>query len=277
MSLYIASLKNFNKRSFDLIICKKDELDLFKQNQNDVISDLRQKINKKYRKHTLILKDISSLSSILIFIKQHRFSSVAIFIDDLTKDLLNIISKFIEESELSIGLFTKNESLIEENKYLLEEYCVFVSGNKKKTIHPEREFFDVKFAMAVNDLYNDIYEGSVCGAIELPKAGNDKYKIDESFLDKLFKYLNKSKKTNVEVYKKGGISKQVFSKIISGKIEKPTQETIYCLIIGMELNIDDALDLLNSCGFTFSKSSRRDQIVKTFIENEEYDLDEIKY
>ncbi len=96
--------------------------------------------------------------------------------------------------------------------------------------------------------------------------------LDKSFKEKLINYINRSGKTNSDIYLHSGITKQVFSKIMSSDTYEPKKSTIFCLIIGLELNIDDALDLLNAAGYTLSKSITMDQVIKNCIECKRYDI-----
>ena len=96
--------------------------------------------------------------------------------------------------------------------------------------------------------------------------------VDKSFKEKLINYINRSGKTNSEIYLCSGITKQVFSKIISNDTYQPKKSTIFCLIIGLELNLDDALDLLNAAGYTLSNSIIMDQVIKNCIERKRYDI-----
>ena len=45
--------------------------------------------------------------------------------------------------------------------------------------------------------------------------------------------------------------------------------------IGLQLNMDDAKQLLGSAGYAFSKGSRHDLIVQFFIEHKNYDMNEL--
>ena len=47
------------------------------------------------------------------------------------------------------------------------------------------------------------------------------------------------------------------------------------MCIGLKLNIDDTLDLLAKAGYTLSNSIKRDLVVRYFIENEIYNVDEM--
>lgn len=99
--------------------------------------------------------------------------------------------------------------------------------------------------------------------------------LDESFHERLIRYISKSKKTNAQIYQDGGLTRQVFSKIISSDLYCPKKNTIVCLIIGLELDLDDAVTLLESAGYTLSSSILFDSIIKDFLGEGNYNLDEI--
>lgn len=99
--------------------------------------------------------------------------------------------------------------------------------------------------------------------------------LEESFHEKLLRYLSKSSKSNAQIYQDGGLTRQVFSKIISSDLYCPKKNTIICLIIGLELDLDDALTLLESAGYTLSPSILFDSIIKDYLGEGCYNLDEI--
>ena len=105
----------------------------------------------------------------------------------------------------------------------------------------------------------------------------DDLELDIDFKSKLISLMNKTHMTNAEIYKAAGITRQVFSKIISFKDYLPKKETILCLIIGMKLCLDDAIDLLDTAGYSLSDSLKVDKIVKNHILENNYDLDDINY
>ena len=104
------------------------------------------------------------------------------------------------------------------------------------------------------------------------KADKTGLVLEESFNTRLIRLLIESGKSNVEVYEKGGISRQVFSKVISTKDMIPKKDTVICLIIGMELNYIDATSLLESAGYALSKSIVFDAVVMKYLKREEFDL-----
>ena len=88
----------------------------------------------------------------------------------------------------------------------------------------------------------------------------------ETFQDRLYRYLEKSGKSDVEVYKGANMSKQTFSKIRQpGHI--PKKRTILCLAISMGLGLDETRDLLESAGMAFSPSDKTDLVVQYCITN----------
>ena len=76
----------------------------------------------------------------------------------------------------------------------------------------------------------------------------------------------------VEVYTKAGVDRKLFSKM-RRKEYRPKATTLYAFIIVLQLNLDDAVDLLASAGYAFSSASKLDLAVKFFIEEGISDLD----
>ena len=99
--------------------------------------------------------------------------------------------------------------------------------------------------------------------------------ISDSWQESLFSIIDSKFLDEVEVYKRGGLTKQTFSKIRSNSEYHPDKDTAIRLCIGLKLNIDEALDLLGKAGYTLSPSIERDLIIRYFIENKEYDIYEM--
>lgn len=94
----------------------------------------------------------------------------------------------------------------------------------------------------------------------------------KSFQDKLFEMMREKNLDEVEVYKKGNISRQLFSKIKSEKDYHPAKNTIFSLAIGMELSISETSELLEKAGYSFSSAIKSDLIIQFFMGNKNYNI-----
>ena len=77
---------------------------------------------------------------------------------------------------------------------------------------------------------------------------------------------------NATIYKKAGIDKKFFSKIISNKDYVPKKHTVMALGLALELPLVEYEAFLASAGYAFMPSSRFDMIIKYCVVNEIYNL-----
>lgn len=123
------------------------------------------------------------------------------------------------------------------------------------------EFEVNNYAMSVNYEFPNLSE--------LTKNG------EETFQETVFKYIDQRGYKDPDVYKRGGISKQTFSRIRCDVNYQPKKDTAIQICIGLRLNIDESNDLLNKAGYSLSKAIKRDVAIKYFLENRKHDIDYI--
>lgn len=73
-------------------------------------------------------------------------------------------------------------------------------------------------------------------------------------------------------YKRAGISRQVYSHLISKSPGKVSKETALRIALGLQLSYAEAVDLLASAGFAFSDSRELDVVFAYCLKHEIYSL-----
>ena len=96
---------------------------------------------------------------------------------------------------------------------------------------------------------------------------------EPSFRERLFGFIDGKGLTDPEVYRKAGIDRRLFSRIRSQAGYRPSKRTALALAFALELDEQQADQLLMSAGYAFSFSDKEDLIVLYFIREGIYDLD----
>ena len=96
--------------------------------------------------------------------------------------------------------------------------------------------------------------------------------LDAPFSTLLMELIDARGMSDVEVYKRAGMSRQLFSKIRSSHDYRPAKKTVLALAVALKLSLEETAHLLERAGFALSHSSKADVIVEYFIVNEVYDV-----
>lgn len=99
--------------------------------------------------------------------------------------------------------------------------------------------------------------------------------IEETWQETVLRLIDEKGLKDSYVYKKSNISKQTFSKIRSNVNYQPNKDTAIQICFGLELDIDNSLDLLGKAGYTLSRGIYRDLVIIYFIENKLYNIDRL--
>ncbi|MCA1055720.1 hypothetical protein LCM10_12050 [Rossellomorea aquimaris] len=88
----------------------------------------------------------------------------------------------------------------------------------------------------------------------------------------LFQFIDEKGVNDSAVYKKAGLDRRHFSKIRSNPDYHPKKPTLISLALALELDRDDAEDLLNTAGYSLSESETFDLIIQFCLNKKIYDL-----
>ncbi len=168
---------------------------------------------------------------------------------------------------LSGRIFTDVRSYIDEADVRVRSFP-YQSRGRRSDSSPER------------------YADRICGSLpeQSPerRGGLDEKDLDdflkergETFQQKLFHMIDHKHMDDREVYKRSNIDRKLFSKIKSNVGYNPSKRTVLAFAIGMELNLDETVDLLKSAGLAFTPASKFDLIIEYCITHKFYDILEI--
>lgn len=209
-------------------------------------------------------EDIVSIAFPLISAGGKGFPKALAF--DTAKQTLETC--LLKHPDLDVSLVVYEDEMYEVAKSYIESAQAYVKKNFKPEasynfMQPERTPNRIK-RIDANYSKEMIIEDKIFDVEDL--------EVSESFSRTLHLWLEKKGMKDSDLYKKIYMSKQTFNKIINGKTEKPNQKTILLLAFGLKLNLDETLDFMEVVGYTFSKSSQFDLIVKYFIQDKNFNL-----
>lgn len=119
-----------------------------------------------------------------------------------------------------------------------------------------------------------IHPRNVPSDYELITIGDKEFIIPkgdgETFTTVLLHFVDVSGKSDSEIYKAAGISRQLFSKIRSAGSYHPKKETVFSLCLALRLGEEEARMLLCLAGFSFSSAYPLDNIVLFCLKNHLY-------
>ena len=108
----------------------------------------------------------------------------------------------------------------------------------------------------------------------------------EAFMDKhattpfnayLLELIKKKGMDNPQAYTASGVSRSTFSKIKNDMDYHTSKETVASFAIGLKLTVPEAEELYLAAGYRLTTSEMPDLIIRFFIENKMYRLDDINY
>lgn len=99
-----------------------------------------------------------------------------------------------------------------------------------------------------------------------------------SFAEILEELQNKKNLTKYQVCKKCCIDKSQYNRLLGERLDSPanpTKETVYKICIGLELNYEEAMDLIEKAGFKNKDGDYQDMLIEHCLKYSYYNKDEI--
>lgn len=93
-----------------------------------------------------------------------------------------------------------------------------------------------------------------------------------TFSRRLLQHIRESGESEVEIYKRAHVDRKLFSKIRSDSEYQPRKATVVAFAFALRLTPEQAAALLESAGYSLSRSAPFDLIVRFFLERRIYDL-----
>ncbi len=208
--------------------------------------------------------------------QEYSFRDNKIFLDgiEVSKADEDIILREFKQNKIQlIQTWIQDKNSFEGINKLLESNILLNDAIVAKDINElEKTKFSIDKDIEDNDHNIDSTNFFICECRRLNLKENKFTPKEKSFTELLFEFIDRSENTDASIYKRAGIDRRLFSKIRCDTDYSPSKKTVLAFIFALELNLDDALKLLKTSGYTLSPSSVRDLIIENCIESKIYNL-----
>ena len=204
---------------------------------------------------------------------------------------VSVFSRFLLENEMQIILVVFDKKSFQLSGQLVGEIDSFIDANyirqKRRSEYSRRSSRHSKIESDIaydSEVYEECcryfeeeeIETELLMSVPMPDRAmsleEELENIGMSFHDKLFELIGKSGMDNKDVWKRANLDRKHFSKIQCDEKYHPKKKTVMALCIALELDLEQAKDLLARADWAFSPSSKVDLIVQKAIIDKQYDI-----
>ena len=204
---------------------------------------------------------------------------------------VSVFSKFLLENEMQIILVVFDKKSFQLSGQLVGEIDSFIDANyirqKRRTEYSRRPFSRSRIESNITydlEVYEECSryteaeesEPELLMYVPMPEKAmsleEELENVGMSFHDKLFELIGESGLDNKDVWKRANLDRKHFSKIQCDEKYHPKKKTVMALCIALELDLEQAKDLLARADWAFSPSSKVDLIVQKAIIDKQYDI-----
>jgi O-acetyl-ADP-ribose deacetylase (regulator of RNase III) len=204
---------------------------------------------------------------------------------------VSVFSRFLLQNEMQIILVVFDKKSFQLSGQMVGEIDSFIDANyikqKQRSEYPRLPFnrrrieSDITYDSEVYEecsRYTETEERAMELLMSVPvpeKAMSLEEELENvgmSFHDKLFELIGMSGMDNKDVWKRANLDRKHFSKIQCDEQYHPKKKTVMALCIALELDLEQARDLMARADWAFSPSSKVDLIVQKAIIDKQYDI-----
>lgn len=180
------------------------------------------------------------------------------------------------EIDLILGKSKESKPKKRKRRWADMSSSTFSASLAPRRVYPER--VKLKRAFEDPDLLKGSVERSLAGEKDRKRRAElkrclayleEKY---PSFSVILFRMIKRKGISQTKCYRRSNLDRRLFSKIRSDKDYHPQKNTIFALIIGLNLDIEEAQELLQAAGYSLSRNIKMDVIMEYLINEKIYDI-----
>ncbi|MBP3783129.1 MAG: macro domain-containing protein [Butyrivibrio sp.] len=145
---------------------------------------------------------------------------------------------------------------------------------------------DMMISLAVSELEEFVLSDALITRIDELLGYNKEIDADEaiddfvvseteSFAERFFRLVDERGLTDAQVYNRANVNRKIISKLRINPDKNVDKKTALALAVGLELSIEETEDFIKLAGYALSPRIKFDRIVRYFIENGNYDINEI--